>query len=172
MQTQKKIGISVLFATGLFACISSVMRLVESIRRIESPDVTFDLLPVSLWATAEVSSGLIVCCLPIMPRFFARAQSRPIHAASFPTVNRASFPRPRAQYLEMDDMSSKGFVTRSMEVKSRQSRAHQREGGHDEHKYLDARNGMQMPAIRKTISINQSSAPFESSAESVPWPTN
>lgn len=58
------------------ACITSVMRLVESIRSLNNPDISVSLFPVSLWAVAEVSAGLVVCCLPLLPRFFGHANLR------------------------------------------------------------------------------------------------
>ena len=58
------------------ACVTSVMRLVESIRSLDNHDITVSLVPVSLWAVAEVSSGLVVCCLPLIPRLFGRRNAR------------------------------------------------------------------------------------------------
>jgi hypothetical protein len=46
------------------------MRLIESIRSLNNPDISVSLVPVSLWAVAEVSAGLVVCCLPLLPRLF------------------------------------------------------------------------------------------------------
>ena len=40
------------------ACISSVMRLFESIRSVDSLDITHALLPVSLWAYVKQSRAL------------------------------------------------------------------------------------------------------------------
>jgi hypothetical protein len=59
-----------LMLTIISACITSVMRLVESVRTLDNPDISISLMPVSLWARAEVSAGLIVSCLPLLPRFF------------------------------------------------------------------------------------------------------
>ena len=50
------------------------MRLVESILTVNSKDITYALVPVYLWAVAEVASGLIICCLPFIPRLFRRPQ--------------------------------------------------------------------------------------------------
>jgi hypothetical protein len=76
LRTKQKIGVSLIFATGFFACVTSVMRLVESIRSLDNHDITVSLVPVSLWAVAEVSSGLVVCCLPLIPRLFGRRNAR------------------------------------------------------------------------------------------------
>jgi hypothetical protein len=67
------------------ACITSVMRLVESIRSLNNPNISISLVPVSLWAAAEVSAGLVVCCLPLLPRFFGRKNVRTRLQVSEPT---------------------------------------------------------------------------------------
>ena len=67
MSTQRKIGVSAVFATGLLyvccvfeskkdqelifisGCISSIMHLVTSVASARSPDKTYYLFPVALW---------------------------------------------------------------------------------------------------------------------------
>lgn len=61
------------------------MRLVESIRSLDNPDISVSLVPVSLWAVAEVSAGLVVCCLPLLPRFFGHKNVRTRLEASEPS---------------------------------------------------------------------------------------
>jgi hypothetical protein len=70
------------------------MRLVESIRTLNNPDISFSLVPVSLWAVAEVSAGLVVGCLPLLPRFFGHRNVRTRLQASEPS--------------EYSDLNSKG----------------------------------------------------------------
>jgi hypothetical protein len=67
------------------AFITSVMRLVESIRSLNDPNISISLLPVSLWAAAEVSAGLVVCCLPLFPRLFSNNNARAILHSSEPS---------------------------------------------------------------------------------------
>ncbi|KAH8714036.1 hypothetical protein GQ44DRAFT_776048 [Phaeosphaeriaceae sp. PMI808] len=76
LRMKQKIGVSLIFATGFFACLTSVMRLAESIKSLNNPDISVSLVPVSLWAVAEVSAGLVVCCLPVMPRLFKHKNVR------------------------------------------------------------------------------------------------
>lgn len=77
------------------ACVSSVMRLVESIKTAHSLDVTFDQQGLGLWSYvlcafvsyphlfanknptrryAEVASGIICGCLPVAPKFFRHSK--------------------------------------------------------------------------------------------------
>jgi hypothetical protein len=61
------------------------MRLIESVRSLNNPDISVSLVPVSLWAVAEVSAGLVVCCLPLLPRVFGHKNVRTRLAVSEPS---------------------------------------------------------------------------------------
>lgn len=37
---------------------------------IKSPDITYNICIMGLWAYAEISIGIIVSCLPMIPKFF------------------------------------------------------------------------------------------------------
>ncbi|KAL9614485.1 MAG: hypothetical protein Q9167_001013 [Letrouitia subvulpina] len=65
---QRKLGVSTVFAVGLFACIASIMRLVVSVRLIHAEDLTFTLSKAYLWALAEVTSGILCICFPVLPK--------------------------------------------------------------------------------------------------------
>ncbi|MCJ1282459.1 hypothetical protein MMC26_001782 [Xylographa opegraphella] len=152
---KKKIGISMIFASGLFACLSSVMRLIYSVQSVPNPDVTNALLPVSLWATAEISSGLVVCCLPVLPRLFAYNDSSPQHTNAFTTANsKGLHSRSRKDYVEMDrELDTLAFAN----VGAHQSELHL--GTKD---FQDLEVGeeaavrvQEKPAILKTIHIDQ-----------------
>lgn len=70
MPKKRKIALSAVFATGLFACITSIMRLVISVEILNTKGATYDPAPLDLWVTAELISGIVCGCLPILPRFF------------------------------------------------------------------------------------------------------
>ncbi|KAI9683469.1 MAG: hypothetical protein M1822_006009 [Bathelium mastoideum] len=46
------------------------MRLAETIINLGNPDITHALLPVSLWASVEPAVGLVIVCMPVLPRLF------------------------------------------------------------------------------------------------------
>ncbi|KAF2108582.1 hypothetical protein BDV96DRAFT_652833 [Lophiotrema nucula] len=50
LRTRQKVGVSLIFATGLFACVTSVVRLAKSIQCLGSPDISYTFAPVLLWA--------------------------------------------------------------------------------------------------------------------------
>ncbi|MCJ1303445.1 hypothetical protein MMC08_006255 [Hypocenomyce scalaris] len=70
MPTRRKVGVSLVFATGLFACTSSILRLYYSVKYRNTTDQTFNLVPEGLWTAAEVISGILCGCLPVLPQFF------------------------------------------------------------------------------------------------------
>ncbi|CAD6582658.1 MAG: hypothetical protein ASARMPREDX12_000997 [Alectoria sarmentosa] len=70
MPTRRKLTICAVFAAGLFCCMASIMRLFYSIRGLHSQDPNYDLVPVALWTSAEIASGILCGCLPVLPQFF------------------------------------------------------------------------------------------------------
>ncbi|CAL8575083.1 hypothetical protein XPA_001027 [Xanthoria parietina] len=72
MPQNKKWQVSAIFATGLFGCICSIMRLVASIDLINNGDATYMLTTVSLWCDAEITSAIVCCCLPVLPQFYRK----------------------------------------------------------------------------------------------------
>ena len=52
------------------ACITSILRLTYTRKIIDSEDFTYNICLMGLWAFAEISIGIIVACLPLVPRFF------------------------------------------------------------------------------------------------------
>ena len=52
------------------ACIASILRTFYSWRVAQSPDISYNVMLVGIWAWAEMAVGIIVSCLPIMPKFF------------------------------------------------------------------------------------------------------
>ncbi|KAL4781208.1 ribosomal protein L36e-domain-containing protein [Aspergillus varians] len=70
MSSKRKIGVSAIFAAGIFGWFASIMRLQVSIRGIYTKDRTYDWYPEFLWTTAEVTCGIVASCLPALPSFF------------------------------------------------------------------------------------------------------
>ncbi|PWY86157.1 hypothetical protein BO70DRAFT_386434 [Aspergillus heteromorphus CBS 117.55] len=93
---RRKLGISAIFAAGIFGCISSVMRLAVSIGNRYSTDKTYDWFPEFLWTTAEITSGILASSLPALPTFYkhtsqkAKTLVRSISTGSFSTFMKKS----------------------------------------------------------------------------------
>ncbi|KAK0515863.1 hypothetical protein JMJ35_001897 [Cladonia borealis] len=68
-----KIRIAAIFGLGIFACAASAVRAYRCQRvlylSVASPAVGYDLGLVRLWSSAEIATGIIVGCLPMLPRF-------------------------------------------------------------------------------------------------------
>lgn len=67
---KKKILMTMIFATGLLACITSILRTYYTWRIVQSPDVSYNIVPMGMWTYAEISIGIVISCLPVIPKFF------------------------------------------------------------------------------------------------------
>ncbi|KAI0876397.1 hypothetical protein GGS24DRAFT_498827 [Hypoxylon argillaceum] len=63
----KKVGVSIVFAFGLLACIAAILRIVTSIRYLESTDKTFTVSAVAMCCWAEMVFLFVVVCVPSVP---------------------------------------------------------------------------------------------------------
>ena len=52
------------------ACVTSVLRTYYTWKVVTEPDVSYNIVVMGLWTLAEVATGVIVSCLPVLPRFF------------------------------------------------------------------------------------------------------
>ena len=52
------------------ACIASILRTYYTWQTVEARDTSWELLPMGYWTWTELSVGIIVGCLPTMPKFF------------------------------------------------------------------------------------------------------
>ena len=59
-----------LILTENSACVTSILRSYYTWRVVETHDTSWELLLMGLWTWAELSTGIIVGCLPALPRFF------------------------------------------------------------------------------------------------------
>ncbi|KAI9708243.1 MAG: hypothetical protein M1820_004197 [Bogoriella megaspora] len=73
---RRKLFVMSVFATGTLAFASSVVRLCVTLINVNNPDVTYALVPESLWSFVEASVGVIVVCMPTLPRLFR--QNKPV----------------------------------------------------------------------------------------------
>lgn len=52
------------------ACIASIFRTYYSFEITRGPDITFNIIVMGMAALVELSIGVIVACLPVLPKFF------------------------------------------------------------------------------------------------------
>ncbi|KAL3465028.1 hypothetical protein BJX64DRAFT_285895 [Aspergillus heterothallicus] len=73
---RQKVGVIFVFATGSFACVTSMVRLNYLTRATKSTDPTEDNGPIAAWSQIELNMGIICSCLPplhpLIARFFPR----------------------------------------------------------------------------------------------------
>ncbi|POS76901.1 CFEM domain-containing protein [Diaporthe helianthi] len=76
---KKKVGVAIMFSTGTFVTVISIIRLQSLVEFGDTDNPTWDNLKVSLWSTIEINVGIITCCMPtlrlIMLRAFPRLSS-------------------------------------------------------------------------------------------------
>ncbi|MCJ1396234.1 hypothetical protein MMC18_009123 [Xylographa bjoerkii] len=74
MSKKNKLAVTAVFAIGFFASVTSILRLVYSIDLLRLAADTAasqtDIDTTGLWSIAEIAVGIIVGCLPVLPRFF------------------------------------------------------------------------------------------------------
>lgn len=136
------------------------MRVVVSVGNVDSLDTTYTLAPVNLWAVAEVSSGLIIACLPYLPRLLM-TPSKSSHYSFYGTAN-SDQPtlNSRKAYLELDQFGQvrpahvpDHFESQSSvsQLKTEPNLGFGREG-----RLSGVREKKVVPKITKTVSISQS----------------
>ncbi|KAI0914583.1 hypothetical protein F4823DRAFT_636026 [Ustulina deusta] len=75
LETKKKIGIAVIFAIGISACIATAYRLYASIEYLERADATYGIANIALGTEAEVVCALLIFYVPTLPKAFKNARS-------------------------------------------------------------------------------------------------
>ena len=58
------------------ACIASIFRTYYSFRIAQDPDTTFNIMVMSTGAITELGIGVVVSCLPVLPRLFQDLRSK------------------------------------------------------------------------------------------------
>ncbi|KAF7558193.1 hypothetical protein G7Z17_g19 [Cylindrodendrum hubeiense] len=68
MTWRKRLGISIIFGLGLVACVSAGFRLGVTITHGKAADAVYTLGPLAFWATAEMTCGFFIVCIPCIPK--------------------------------------------------------------------------------------------------------
>lgn len=68
-----KIRIAAIFGLGILACVASAFRANKCqlilYLSVTNPAAGYDLGLVRIWSSAEIAAGIVVGCLPVLPRF-------------------------------------------------------------------------------------------------------
>ncbi|PLB52003.1 hypothetical protein P170DRAFT_506908 [Aspergillus steynii IBT 23096] len=68
---RKKLAVSGLFSLGLFACISSIVRLYYSVIISYSPNQSYYGYISGIWTVPEMAFGIMVAGFPLLPKFIS-----------------------------------------------------------------------------------------------------
>ncbi|KAI1743044.1 hypothetical protein F4680DRAFT_445515 [Xylaria scruposa] len=66
----KKIGVSTVYTIGILATVASALLIKAIYGWRMSSDMTYHYSRVVLWAIAEMTGGILVFCVPVVPRFY------------------------------------------------------------------------------------------------------
>ncbi|KAH9900374.1 hypothetical protein F4778DRAFT_738671 [Xylariomycetidae sp. FL2044] len=78
MARSRMLGLCALFAIGIFACVTSAVRVYYNVRLWQhQSDVTYQLGYMSFWGTAQLPAAFLVICVPSVPRVINYARSKP-----------------------------------------------------------------------------------------------
>ena len=70
MTLKRKLGICAVFAIGLLACVSSLLRLIYSVVIVGTADLTYYEVGLCWTSALETISAILVACFPVMPRLY------------------------------------------------------------------------------------------------------
>ncbi|KAF7502150.1 hypothetical protein GJ744_006887 [Endocarpon pusillum] len=124
MAPKKKLRLLAVFGLGSFACVASVVRLIYSIRSIDNTpgNATYqlDVNRMGLWAFAEIAVGIIVGCVPTLPKFFKHLSSnKPALPSSFKALSSTSRQAPWRRFFrwfKTSDMSTNKTASFSQNI--------------------------------------------------------
>ncbi|KAI1772054.1 hypothetical protein F4818DRAFT_427460 [Hypoxylon cercidicola] len=71
MSKRKRLGVSIIFAIGIFACAAAILRLVFSVQRNGSANFTHSFSAVIATSLAEGICGILVMCIPSFPKAYS-----------------------------------------------------------------------------------------------------
>ncbi|KAI1917320.1 hypothetical protein LOZ65_005089 [Ophidiomyces ophidiicola] len=66
LPTRSKIGLTAVFAMGVFVCATSILRMKTLDVSSKSPDPSHGTLISTMWTTIEANTGIICACLPML----------------------------------------------------------------------------------------------------------
>ncbi|TVY15619.1 hypothetical protein LARI1_G005456 [Lachnellula arida] len=163
MSMKRKIGISAIFLVGLLALTASILRVVYSVQNNGSQDATFTSVQVAICTGGEITAGIMVGNLVVLPRFFTTSRDKAKQLFSsyrFTLSSRKpksqsdqSWPR-RTPYDGLpDQQSSKALHENSMELRQSgsASNASNQTGMMMSGKFLDLRSETENSVSRSMV---------------------
>ncbi|KAF7534075.1 hypothetical protein G7054_g6538 [Neopestalotiopsis clavispora] len=93
MKTKTKLGISLVFAIGVFVCVAASLRLVATIKYSRTTDTTYWVCDMAFWCATELTCVVLVFCVPAVPRVIRelRVYGRLLDFLRLLSVQRSSY---------------------------------------------------------------------------------
>ncbi|KAK4118812.1 hypothetical protein N657DRAFT_582933 [Parathielavia appendiculata] len=91
---RQKLGLLFVFTVGFFVCLVSIVRAALLHRLINAPDVTWDLIQIANWSSAELNVSIVCGCMPTL---------RPLLAKAFGPLMDRFFPEPHQSLTDVND---------------------------------------------------------------------
>ncbi|KAI4261806.1 MAG: hypothetical protein L6R42_003003, partial [Xanthoria sp. 1 TBL-2021] len=131
MSPRKKLGVYAVFSTGVFACTSSVVRLVYNVQYEKTTDLTYQVVPQALWSLAEITTVILCGSLPMLPNFLKllRKNKRSSTHAEYlkHTPSPAPrFPRPRPHPLSATSLLNEEYLPLDDQVLQQPAPSHEK----------------------------------------------
>ncbi|KAF3077642.1 hypothetical protein CFAM422_000185 [Trichoderma lentiforme] len=73
MTWQKRLGVAAIFGMGILAIVAASFRLDVTVVHGNSPDSIYTLGPIVFWASAEMTCGFFILCVPCIPKIIQEA---------------------------------------------------------------------------------------------------
>ncbi|KAI1170036.1 hypothetical protein F4777DRAFT_570789 [Nemania sp. FL0916] len=121
MPVRRRLGVSIVFAMGIFACTAATARLVFSEKRGASDDFTYSFAAVAITALTEALCGLLVMCIPAIPKAYVGMKIPQLFTAirSWPSrehLFRSKDSNTKPSSFQSSTISSKGGARGYVEV--------------------------------------------------------
>ncbi|PTB69582.1 hypothetical protein BBK36DRAFT_1138006 [Trichoderma citrinoviride] len=73
MTWQKRLGVAAIFSMGVLAIVAASFRVDVTVQHGNSPDSIYTLAPIVFWASAEMTCGFFILCVPCIPKIIQEA---------------------------------------------------------------------------------------------------
>ncbi|PVH98374.1 hypothetical protein DM02DRAFT_468466, partial [Periconia macrospinosa] len=65
---RKRVGVVIIFATGVVGCVCGAFRLVSTIGALNADNIVYMVGSIGLWSHGEITAGFLILCVPCVPK--------------------------------------------------------------------------------------------------------
>ncbi|KAF6226143.1 hypothetical protein HO133_009009 [Letharia lupina] len=104
LSPRRRIGVMILFGTGLIACVASLVRLISTIQQEHLRDSTYQGAYISIFTAVEMNTGIIAGSLTTLPTFLKKSGIASFNLSTLESLRTQLFTRSKDP---LDDGSTK-----------------------------------------------------------------